>query len=250
VFPSTYTSTTTSGAGTGFKTTQWSVVLASARSEGAQRDEAIGRLYQTYRYPLYAFIRRRGYNVEDAKDLTQGFFARLLDKNYFKTITVEGGRFRSYLLTLLNYFLADEREREWALKRGGGQSILAIEDELGENHYQIEPVEDVTPESLFERSWARTLLDEVMAKLCGEYMADGKAELFAALRPCLTGAERLLPYSELGRHLGMRESAVKQAVRRLRVRYGELLWTEIAATVENPEEIESEIRHLIGVASG
>jgi RNA polymerase sigma factor (sigma-70 family) len=206
----------------------------------------MGRLYQTYRYPLYAFIRRRGHNVEDAKDLTQGFFARLLEKNYFEAITVEGGKFRSYLLTLLNYFLADEREREWALKRGGGQPT---EEEWGETRYQIEPVENVTPESLFERSWARTLLDEVIAKLYREYEAEGKAELFVTLRPCMTGAERLLPYAELGRRLRMKEGAVKQAVRRLRVRYGELLWAEIADTVVRPDEIESEIRHLIAVAS-
>jgi RNA polymerase sigma-70 factor (ECF subfamily) len=153
------------------------------------------------------------------------------------------------LLTLLKHFLADERERERALKRGGGQKIVSI-DEESETRYQIEPVENVTPESLFERSWARALLNEVMGKLRSEYVAEGKTELFETLRPCMTGAERLLPYAELGRGLRMSEGAVKQAVRRLRLRYGQLLRMQIADTVNSPVEIENEIRHLIEMASG
>jgi RNA polymerase sigma-70 factor (ECF subfamily) len=173
-----------------------------------------------------------------------------MDKNYLEGVTIEGGKFRNYLLKLLKHFLADERERERALKRGGGQTLLSIDEESEETRYQIEPVENITPEILFERTWAAALLNEVMGKLRREYVAEGNAELFEALRPCLTGAEPLLPYAELGRVLGMKEGAVKQAVHRLRRRYGQLLRTEIADTVDSPEEIESEIRHLITVASG
>lgn len=250
VLPSTRHSTTESGAAAGFRTTHWTVVLAAARSGAPQTREAMGKLCQTYWYPLYAFIRRRGHNDADAKDLTQGFFFRLLDKNYLEGITIEGGKFRSYLLTLLNHFMSDERERARALKRGGGQTLISIDEESEEGLHYNEPTIDVTPEVEFERTWAMALLNEVMGKLRREYAAEGNAELFEALRPCLTGAERVLPYSELGRGLGRSEGAVKVAVLRLRRRYGELLRTQIAETVESPAEVESEIRHLIEVASG
>jgi RNA polymerase sigma-70 factor (ECF subfamily) len=235
--------------GVGFRTTHWSVVLAAAHRGSPRAEEAVATLCQTYWYPLYAFIRRRGHGPEEAEDLTQEFFARLLDKNYLAGIQVEGGKFRSYLLTLVKHFLANERERERAQKRGGGRACVRLESESGERRYRAEPVETETPESLFERHWALTLLDQVMAKLQCEYAQGGKADLFARLRPCLSGAERLLPYAELGAILGVSEGAVKVAVHRLRKRYGELLRAEIADTVGSPAEIDEEIRHLIAVTS-
>jgi RNA polymerase sigma factor (sigma-70 family) len=230
-----------------FRTTHWSVVLAAAERGSPGADEALARLCQAYWYPLYAFIRRRGHGPEEAEDLTQEFFARLVDKNYLMGITVEGGKFRSYMLTVLKHFLTNEWERAQTQKRGGGKNAFSMDDETAEERYKFEPVDHMTPENIFERRWALTLLDQVMARLRDEYATGGKAELFDRLRPCLSGAERLIPYAELGATVGLSESAVKVAVHRLRKRYGELLRVEIGDTVSGPEEIEEEIRHLIEV---
>jgi RNA polymerase sigma-70 factor (ECF subfamily) len=238
-----------SGGRASFRTTHWSVVLAAAEQSSPEAEAALAKLCQTYWYPLYAFIRRRGHGPEEAEDLTQEFFARLVDKNYLAGITVQGGRFRSYILTILKHFLVNEWERTQTRKRGGGKTIFSIDDKTAEERYQVEPVDNTTPESIFERRWALTLLDQVMLRLRGEYETEGKTEFFDRLRPCLSGAERLIPYSELGATLGLSEGALKVAVHRLRKRYGELLRAEIADTVSGPEEIEEEIRHLIAVTS-
>ena len=239
---------TTGGAAT-FKTTHWSVVLAAARQSSPGAEEALARLCQTYYYPLYAFVRRRGHSHHDAEDFTQEFFYRLLEKNYLKNVTVDGGKFRSYLLTLLKHFLANEWNRERAQKRGGGKTHLSIDYKDAETRYACEPVDHVTPELLFDRRWAMTLLDNVMDRLQAKYTALGKRELFAALRGHLSGAERLIPYANLGASLGMTEGAVKKAVYDFRERYGKLLKAEIAATVSSPEEAEEEIRNLIFLAT-
>jgi RNA polymerase sigma-70 factor (ECF subfamily) len=231
-----------------FVTTRWSVVLAAGKSSSAESEQALSQLCRTYWYPLYAFVRRQGHSPQDAEDLTQEFFARLLDKNYLKNITVEGGKFRSYLLTLLKHFLANEWNRERAQKRGGGRTILSIDDKDAETRYACEPADHSTPEALYERRWATTLLDQAMERLRADYAASGKSTLFAALQGHLSGAERLVPYAKLGASLGMSEGAVKAAVHRLRKRYGELLRAEIADTVSGPEEVEEEIRNLIAVA--
>ena len=232
-----------------FKTTHWSVVMTAARQSSPGAEVAVASLCQTYWYPLYAFSRRRGHSHHEAEDLTQEFFARLLDKNFLKAITVEGGKFRSYLLTLLKHFLANEWNREHAQKRGGGKTLLSIDDKTAETRYACEPSANSTPETLFERRWALTLLDEVMDRLRHDYTASGKIRLFAALQGHLSGAEKLVPYAELGADLGMSEGAVKTAVSRLRKRYGELLRAEIADTVSGPEEVEEEIRNLISVTA-
>jgi RNA polymerase sigma factor (sigma-70 family) len=235
--------------GAAFVTTHWSVVLSAARRDSPEASQALEALCRAYWYPLYAFVRRQGHDPPEAEDLTQEFFARLLDKNYLKDVTVEGGKFRSYLLTLLKHFLANEWNRERAQKRGGGRTLFSIDDKAAETRYACEAADNTTPETLFERSWAMTLLDQVMDRLRDEYAASGKSELFAALQDHLSGAERLVPYAELGAALGMSEGAVKVAVHRLRHRYGELLRAEIAQTVSGPEEVEEEIRNLITVTA-
>jgi RNA polymerase sigma-70 factor (ECF subfamily) len=232
-----------------FVDTHWSVVLKAARQDSPGAAEALERLCRTYRYPLYAFIRRRGHNHHDAEDLTQEFFARLLDKNYLKNITMEGGKFRSYLLTLLKHFLANEWNRERTQKRGDGKPLLSIDDKEAETRYACEPADYSTPEALYDRRWAMALLDLVMNRLRAERIAAGKGELFEALRGHLTGADKSVPYAEIGARLGMSEGAVKKAKLDLTRRYGRLLWAEIAATVSSPEEVEEEIQYLIAVMS-
>jgi RNA polymerase sigma-70 factor (ECF subfamily) len=233
-----------------FRTTHWSVVLKAAQRGSPGGEEALAKLCQTYWDPLYVFIRRRGYSPEEAEDLTQGFFAQLLEKNLLAGLKVEGGKFRSYLLTLLKHFLANERERELARKRGGGATRVPIDRASAEARYHAELVEATTPESLFERHWALALLDQVMDQLRSQYVAARKTEFFEQLRPFLSGAERMIPYAEISASLGLSEGAVKVAVHRLRKQYGQLLRAEIAATVGSASEVEAEIRHLIAVTSG
>jgi RNA polymerase sigma-70 factor (ECF subfamily) len=228
-----------------FPNTHWSVVLTAARSDSPQSREALAKLCAAYWYPLYAYIRRRGHSPHEAEDLTQEFFARLLDKRYLAGVTVEGSRFRSYLLTMVKHFLAKEWQKNQAQKRGGNKTILSLDLEAAEGQYQFEPAVSETPETLFERRWASTLLDAVMATLQGEYAS--KPKLFEALRGCLAGDKGQIPYAQLGEALHMSEGAIKVAVHRLRKRYGELLRAEIAHTVTRSEEIDDEIRHLISV---
>lgn len=232
-----------------FRTTHWSVVLAASRRNAPDAQDALAKLCQSYWYPLYAYVRRRGHDSHEAEDLTQEFFARLLDKNYLEGITREGGRFRSYLLTTLKHFLANEWERARAQKRGGGKALVSLDDQDAEARYKFEPADSATPEILFERRWALTVLDQVMVRLRDEYITQGKAVLFEHLQPLLAGDKSLIPYAEVGAALSMSEGAVKVAVHRLRKRYGQLLQDEIAETVAAPEEVEDEIRYLISAAS-
>ena len=245
--PSTQNSTAVSRAAAAFTRTHWSVVLAAPETSAPQSQEAfeaLGKLCEAYWSPIYTFIRRREANPEEAKDLTQGFFARLLDKKYLQGITIEGGKFRSFLLTLLKHFLADVREREWAIKRGRGQTIVSIDEESGESGYQIEPAVEVTPEELFHVQWAQTVLEKALAKLRDAYAAKGNSKLFEELQSCLTGAEDQLRHAERGARLGMNENAVKQAVSRLRQAWRKLLNAEVATTVSSQNEIKSEIQEL------
>ena len=228
-----------------FATTHWSVVLQAGEGGSAGAMEALERLCRTYWYPLYAFVRRKGYGVSEAEDLTQEFFARLLSRNFPSGIKPEGGRFRSYLLTALQHFLTNEWQRARAEKRGGGRSLLSLQELDAEGQYRHEPADNATPEALFDRRWASVLLDRVREQLRREHSAEGKQELFERLEPCLTGAEQLLPYSELARLSGRSESAVKMAVHRLRKRYGELLRQEISQTVASQKDVEEEIRALL-----
>jgi RNA polymerase sigma-70 factor (ECF subfamily) len=241
---------TTAAPVAAFPTTDWGVILAVAQRGSPEAEGALAKLCAAYWYPLYAFIRQSGYGQHEAEDLTQEFFARLVEKHYLEGITIEGGRFRSYLLTALKHFLANERDKLRSEKRGGGRSIIPIDEVVAEELYRRELVDDETPDLLFERRWAVRLLEHVRRRLAQEYQTRGREELFRALEGHLSGAARLIPYAALGARLGMSEGAVKVAVHRLRKRFGQLLRLQIAETVSRPEEIDEEIRYLITVAGG
>jgi RNA polymerase sigma-70 factor (ECF subfamily) len=227
-----------------FVTTHWSVVLSAQDKDSPRSVEALESLCRTYWYPLYAFVRRQGRRPHDAQDLTQEFFARLLEKDYLKSAAREKGRFRTFLLVALKRFLANEWDRQHAQKRGGFAPIVFIDQELAESRFAAEPAHQLQPDVLFDRQWAMTLLERVMTRLQEEYLATGRAKLFEYLRNCLARDESALPHAEIADRLNLTEAAVKMAVHRLRARYREILHAEIADTVSSPEEIEEEIRHL------
>jgi RNA polymerase sigma-70 factor (ECF subfamily) len=224
--------------------TRWSVVLAAGSRDTAQSRVALEKLCRAYWRPIFAFVRRQGHSSPDAQDLTQEFFARLLSKNYLGAVDRARGRFRSFLLASLKHFLANEWDKAGAQKRGGHQVLIPIDAQSAETSYAFEPADGMTAEKLFERRWALTLLDQVLAALRAEYEGEGKGALFEQLKSTLTGERRTIRYAEMGERLGMSEGAVKVAVHRLRQRYRELLRAEIAETVSTPEEVESEIRAL------
>jgi RNA polymerase sigma factor (sigma-70 family) len=227
----------------GFTSTHWSVVLAAGQDASAEKSEALERLCRTYWYPLYAFVRRRGYPQHEAQDLTQSFFERLLDKQYLKAVDRTKGKFRSFLLASLEHFLANEWRRSQAQKRGGNMSFISLDDDSAERHYLQVPGAGLSPEQLFEQQWATALLEHVLANLRAEFVAEGKGELFEQLKVYLT-CERQGGYAEMAARLKTTEAGVKMAVSRLRHRYGVLLREEIASTVARPEDIEEELRAL------
>jgi RNA polymerase sigma-70 factor (ECF subfamily) len=207
------------------------------------------QLCRGYWYPLYAFVRRRGYNQEDAEDLTQGFFAHLLRKDFLSGVGPEKGRFRSFLLACLKHFLADEWEKARTAKRGGSCPAVRLDFAGAEERYQLEACVEADPESLYERRWALDLLDQVLNRLRREAVASGREAVFEQLQGCLLGERPTETYAQLGSRLGMKETAVKVSVHRLRRRYRELLHEEIAHTVTHPEEIDEEMRYLLEVVS-
>jgi RNA polymerase sigma factor (sigma-70 family) len=227
-----------------FATTHWSVVLAAGQRASPDSEQALATLCQTYWYPLYAFVRRQGYSVEDARDLTQEFFATLLEKDYLRAADSQRGRFRSFLLAAFKHFLSHERERAYAQKRGGRRQSWPLDFQAGESQYHHEPTHDITPESIYERRWALTLLNQVLQRLQEEFVQAGKQPLFDRLKPFLTGDRSGGTYGEAADGLGMTEGAVKVAVHRLRQRYRELLRAEITQTVTAPEEVDDELRQL------
>ena len=231
-------------AGEKFALTRWSVVLAAGSRDTTQSREALEKLCRAYWPPIFAFVRRQGHSSHDAQDLTQEFFTRLLSKNYLGAVDRTRGKFRSFLLASLKHFLANEWDKAGAQKRGGHQVLIPINVQSAETSYAVDPADGMTPEKLFERRWAVTLLDQVLAGLRAEYEGEGKAELFEQLKSTLTGERRNIRYAEIGARLAMSEGAVKVAVHRLRQRYRELLRSAIADTVSSPEEVESEIRAL------
>ena len=232
-----------------FATTHWSVVLSAADSNAPGAQQALEKLCRTYWYPLYAYVRRKGHNPEDAQDSTQAFFERLLAKKYLHDVDQKKGKFRSFLLGALNHFLADEWDRGHRQKRGGGQTIVSLDEQKPEDRYRLEPTDELDPEKIFERRWALTLLEQVLARLETEYAATGKATQFQALQSFLLGEKTSVTYSDVATALGTSEGAVKVAVHRLRRRYGELFRAEVANTVTTPEEIKDEIRNLRRVLS-
>jgi RNA polymerase sigma-70 factor (ECF subfamily) len=232
-----------------FPTTHWSVVLAAGRERSPQSDGALETLAQAYWYPIYAFLRREGYAAPEAQDLTQAFFARLLEKNYPAQADRTKGRFRSFLLLTLRHFLSDTREHASALKRGGGSVVLSLDEETSEGRYRAELADVDTPETLFERRWAETLLAQAKARLAGEYAASGKAVLYQVLQAFQPGEQRSMSYREAAEQLGTSESAVKTLIHRMRKRHQELVRDEIAQTVEDTGDVDDELRHLIAVVS-
>ena len=229
-----------------FATTHWSVVLAAGRSDAPQAEASLEKLCQTYWLPLYAYVRRRGYAEADAKDLTQGFFAWVLERRWFEEADQQRGRFRTFLLTSFSGFLANEWDKSRAQKRGGGR-VLSLPFGEADNRCRWEPADNTTPEHIFEWRWALALLDEVMSRLSADYAQQCKAQLFEELKPCLLGERTAQPYANLALKLGMTEGSVKVAVHRLRQRFRQLLRDEIANTVAKPEDIEEEMRHLFAV---
>ncbi len=225
-------------------------MVSAGRNDTTRARDALAKLCQSYWFPLYAYVRRRGHCPEDAQDLTQEFFARLLERNWVADADQEKGRFRSFLLSAMNHFLADEWDKARAQKRGGGAPALPLQFDTAETRYGIEPADNVTPERSFERRWALTLLEEVLKRLQAEYEREGKADMFAALNPCLVGERTAQPYAELARQLATSEAAVKSAVHRLRQRYRQLLRDEIAQTVARPDEVDEELRQLFAVLAG
>jgi len=240
----------TSSPAVNFALTHWSVVLAAGRSDSTHARTALEKLCRTYWQPIYAFVRRQGRRPHDAQDLTQEFFARLLEKKSLADVDRAKGRFRSFLLASLKHFLANEWDKARAEKRGGGQVLIPIDAHAAETSYGVDPADNVTAEKIFERRWALILLDHVLQRLRDEYFGDGKERLFEQLKVTLTEASRSVPYAEIATRLEMTEGAVKVAVHRLRQRYRELLRAEIAETVPSPGEVEDEIRNLFAALSG
>lgn len=233
-----------------FVTTQWSAVLAAGRSDTTHARSALEQLCRHYWHPLYAYVRRAGYSREEAEDLTQEFYARLLAQNTVAKADPERGRFRSFLLASLKNFLANEWEKARAQKRGGGVQHFPLEFDTAETRI-IEPVAPGdTPDCAFDRQWALALLDVVLGKLRREYTDAGRDELFLGLKDTLAGGRAEIPYRDLGAQLSLSEGAVKVAAHRLRQRYRGLLREEIANTVAGPVEAEEELRHLFSALSG
>jgi len=234
----------------GFVTTHWSVVMAAGKGHSAQATEALEQLCRTYWYPLYAFVRRHVSEAHDAEDLTQEFFTRFLAKEYFGRADPTLGRFRSFLLACLKNFLAEQQRQARRLKRGGGQTPLSWDSQTAEERYRLEPADPMTPEQIYDRRWALTLLETVLARLAEEQSAVGKEQVFAQLKGYLWGETGETSYSEMAERLGMTEGAVKVAVHRLRRRLRDLLREEVAHTVAADAEIDEELRHLIGAIRG
>ncbi len=227
-----------------FVTTHWSVVLAAGRNDTTRARDALGRLCQTYWYPLYIYVRRRGHSAHDAQDLTQEFFAQLLERQSLAGADPERGRFRSFILTAMNHFLITEWNKAQTKKRGGNCLVFSMDLAAAEERLGLEPADNSTPDKIFEKQWALALLNEVLIRLEDEYRRDGRIELFVALKQTLIGARASQPYAELAMKLDMSEGAIKVAVHRLRKRYRELIRAEIANTLGRPQEIEEEMRHL------
>jgi RNA polymerase sigma factor (sigma-70 family) len=228
-----------------FTTTRWSIVLSAGHSSSPKYQEALAALCGTYWYPLYAFLRRQGHDAHAAEDFVQAFFARMLEKHDFRLADPSRGKFRSFLLTSLKNFVANEFDRANAQKRGGGQPVLSLDVELGEELYVREPADTATPETLFERAWAMTVLDRAMAQLDAAVSKTGEQNQFQLLKQFLTGDTATLSYKDAGAQLGMSEGAVKVAVHRLRRRFREALKDEVAQTVGDERQVDEEIQYLI-----
>ncbi len=232
-----------------FHTTHWSVVRAAGAGDSRVARRALENLCETYWFPLYAFVRRSGADPDAARDLTQGFFARLIEKRDYLAADPDRGRFRSFLLAALKHYLANQRARERALKRGGGRELLPIDFELADERYRAEPGHDLTPERAFERNWARALLARTFDRLGEHYHGRGQGALFERLRDLLVADADGPSRSQIAATLGMTEGALKVALHRMRQRFREQLRHEVAETVTDPETAQDELRHLLTALS-
>lgn len=233
-----------------FATTRWSIVLAASHRKTSESDSALETLCQSYWYPLYAYVRRQGYQPAEAQDAVQEFFAKVLEKEYLAAADQQRGRFRSFLLTVFKRFLSNEKKRDDAQKRGGSLYVLSLDFEAGERRLQMEPACDWTPEKVYERRWALTLLDEVLCRLDADYEAKGKSRLFEQLKVFLTDVSGTPPYAEIAESLDMTEGAVKVAVHRLREQYRAMLRQEVANTVAEENDVDDELNCLLAALSG
>jgi len=248
---SDYTSRNSPLAGDGrFATTHWSVVLAAGQPESTRYRQALESLCRTYWFPLYAYLRRQGHDADRAEDYVQAFFAALLEKHGLRLADPKRGRFRSFLLASLKHFLANERARAGAQKRGGGMKILPLDIEAAESQYALQQRGEFSAEKLFERSWALTVLERTMARLRAEAGTEKKQRLFDCLQGYLTAKDSAASYRQAAEELNMTEGAVKVAAHRLRKRYRELLRDEIAQTVTTEDQINEEIRDLFAALAG
>lgn len=225
-----------------FATTQWGMVLAAGTAESPEAAKALSRLCQAYWYPLYAYVRHRGFDEHEAKDLTQGFFEQFLARNDLAKADPKRGRFRSFLLKSMQHFLANEQRHARRLKRGGGQPAVSLDD-TAETRYRVEPYHNLTPDKLYERRWAMTLINRALQRLREDYAAAGQAALCQELEGLLTGTGGG-SLAEIGQRLGLSEGAVKVASHRLRKRFGKVLREVILDTVPSPEEVDAELRDL------
>ena len=238
------------GAGRAFATTHWSTVLAAGATPSPQAAAALERLCQTYWYPLYAFVRRKGYDAHEAEDLTQSFFARLLEKRDLHGVAPEKGKFRSFLLCSLNHFLANEWDKSQRLKRGGGIIFSPLQTTGAEDRYSLETPGSDTPERAFDRRWAEAMLAVVLARLRAEFDDTSRPSRFDELKPYLLGEPGADAYAAVARRLQLSEQGVKSAVHRLRRRLRELFREEIAHTVATRAEIDEELRYLVKLMTG
>lgn len=227
-----------------FPVTHWTDIVAARRDGSAMATEALNRLCSTYWYPVYAYIRRKGHSDADAKDIAQGFFFHILERNLLGSADRTKGKFRSFLLGALNYYLANLKDFEQAKKRGGGATLISLDDKTGQERYALEPVDDLSPEKLFERRWALDLHEQAVLHLQADYCRQGKDQIFDQLKPFLSDQTDAGDYVSVARALNMTPGAVTTAVNRLRGRYGEFINAEITRTVGTPEEIPSERRYI------
>jgi RNA polymerase sigma-70 factor (ECF subfamily) len=230
-----------------FATTHWSVVLAAGHSSVPGAQEALEKLCAAYWYPLYVYVRRQGRSPHDAQDLTQEFFARLLEKKYLRLADQDRGKFRAFLLKSLKHFLVNEWEKAQTQKRGGGLAFIHLDGDVAESRYAAEPVQALTLDQVYDKRWAVTLIEAVLERLRESYAVADQVRVFETLKPFIWGEQTKLTYAEVAPQLGLTEGAIKVAVHRLRGRYRELLRAEIAQTVATPGEVDEELQHLIAV---
>lgn len=239
-------SPSSSAPGDIFATTHWTVVLAAGKRHTPQSDHALEELCRTYWFPLYAYVRRRGHNKEDAEDLTQAFFAKLLEKNFLANLDSEKGKFRAFLLASLKHFLINEWKKSQRLKRGGGEKLLSLDWKTADTQFQIAATNEPSPDKAFDREWAVALLAKVIERLQMECGVEGRAKQFAELKIFLTAGKGALSHADAAKNLGMDETAVRVAVHRLRKRYRILLREEISQTLADAADVDEEMRALFG----